>query len=50
MGPLKGEFSLKFRASFENFEKDKKNRRFQFGGTAEDGNFGTVGGNFQNFL
>ena len=32
--------SLKFRAIFENFEKEqKKNRRFQFGGAAEGGKF-----------
>ena len=38
LGPLKVEifkYSLKFRAIFENFEKDKKKRRFQFGGAAE---------------
>ena len=44
-------FSLKFRAIFQNFEKDQKKKRFQFGGAAEGRKFGAVeDGKFQNFL
>ena len=48
VGPLKEEkfqkFSLKFRAIFENYEKEQKKKRFQFGWGAEGGNFGAAEG------